>query len=93
MRGPRRPDVAAVAHVNAVSPEQGLRWAALLYALTSLALAVLLFLRADGDAVAIAQAVLVAVQGWAVLGLLSLFADLVGIAFEIREALVEPEDE
>lgn len=82
----RRRDEGA-AGLAPVTPETGLRWAALLYSLVSIVVGLILISRGFGDLLRMAVGGLVILQGWALLGFFSLFADVAQNTAEIARAL------
>ncbi len=84
----RRRDEGA-AGFSPVTPETGLRWAALLYSLVSIVTGLILISRGFGDLLRMAVGALVILQGWALLGFFSLFADVAQNTAEIARTLRE----
>lgn len=86
----RRRDEGA-AGLAPLTPESGLRWAALLYALVSIVVGLILISRGVGDPLRMSVGALVILQGWALLGFFSLFADVAQDTAEIARALRDRE--
>lgn len=81
----RRDEGAAL--LSPITPETGLRWAALLYSLVSIVVGLILVSRGFGDLLKMGIGALVILQGWALLGFFSLFADVAQNTAEIARAL------
>lgn len=89
-RDVRQRDVGATG-LAPVTPESGLRWAALLYSVASIVIGLILISRGFGDLLKMAIGALVIAQGWALLGFFSLVADMAHNTAEIARAVRDDE--
>ncbi len=72
-----------------VTPETGLRWAALLYAFVSIVIGLLVISQGFGDMLRMAVGALVILQGWALLGFFSVVADMARNTAAIAQAVLD----